>query len=1002
MKMIRWAFGESHLSKGSPEDLLLVVGLKETERSQANGCIGEELGGVRSADGGGRVIARGVCGGVRRGVYSEMTLWYLRIKNQTLKADTVDLLIDTLTKGDCARIRGNGDSDGKRRLLLTHQEWSERYKKKTEGESKSKSNRGGFGGSRGQGRGRGRSNGGRGTRGRGGSHYHKDGGRGSSSSQDKSKIQCYNCQEYGHYAAECTNPRRERSHENNLIREENEPALLLSALEDKGEVFLNEENVNPRLKTGNGVVDQSKLWYLDTGASNHMTGDKKSFCKNGEHRKLQEVYYIPDLCSNIISLGQLSECGDEIKIKEPFLWVRDKTGRLLMKVQRSPNRLYKIELEEVRSTCLIAQISDPTWLWHARLGHLNFGALKTMSDKNMVEGMPKLYVPTQPCEGCLVGKQTRHSFPAHTNYRATKRLELIHGDLCGPISPPTPSVVERRNRTVVEMVRSNLKTMCMPDVLWGEAVNHAVYVLNRVTSKALKDSTPYEMWTGRKAHLGHLRVFGCVAHMRIVQSHLKKLDNRSMKLVHLGIEKGSKAYRLLDPDTGKLYVSRDVIFEEDQVWGWEKSTKVKATPGMSFTIEGFNTDEFYDDDFEPEPDSPQSDQIASQSDSDWTEQGPEPINPPVSPASPVTPNVTINSPSTASSSTGGGAPKRYRLLTDLYDETEEIDELMMIRNDEEPVSYTEASKKREWVEAMDAELSSIEKNKTWTLVDLPKNRKAIDLKWVYKGYVQKRGVDYDEVFAPVARIETKKKYMIRQPEDKYLKSLGFVRCAQEYSVYTKKKDDDVLIIGVYVDDLIVTGSCHKSIQDFKRDMKAKFEMSDLGLLSYYLGIEVNQQETGITLKQEAYARSILTKTRMIKCNPNKRPMEHKLKLTKDGEGELINPTEYRSIVGGLRYLTHTRPDISFAVGVVSRFMEKPTEQHLQAVKGILRYVKGTLDHGLLYTRGESKVTITGYSDSDLANDVNDRKSTGGMAFYVNGNLVTGHLKSSELVALIDM
>ncbi|GKF70278.1 zinc finger, CCHC-type containing protein, partial [Tanacetum coccineum] len=220
-----------------------------------------------------------------------------------------------------------------------------------------------------------RSNGGRGTRGRGGSHYHKDGGRGSSSSQDKSKIQCYNCQEYGHYAAECTNPRRERSQENNLIREENEPALLLSALEDKGEVFLNEENVNPRLKTGNGVVDQSKLWYLDTGASNHMTGDKEKFCdlnetvqgyvkfgnetkvriegkgtivfqcKNGEHQKLQEVYYIPDLCSNIISLGQLSECGDEIKIKEPFLRVRDKTGRLLMKVQRSPNRLYKIELE---------------------------------------------------------------------------------------------------------------------------------------------------------------------------------------------------------------------------------------------------------------------------------------------------------------------------------------------------------------------------------------------------------------------------------------------------------------------------------------------------------------------------------------------------------------------------------------------------------------------------------------------------------------------------------
>ncbi|GKC36157.1 retrotransposon protein, putative, unclassified, partial [Tanacetum coccineum] len=383
---------------------------------------------------------------------------------------TVEEVIGRL-KAHEERMKGYGDSD-ERRLLLTHQEWSERYKKKTEGESKSKSNRGGFGGSRGRGRGRGRSNGGRGTRGRGGSHYHKDGGRGSSSSQDKTKIQCYNCQDYGHYAGECTNPRRERSHENNLIQEhdDNEPALLLSSVNDEvGEVFLNEENVSPELRKPGDGVKRSSMWYLDTGASNHMTGDKHKFrdlnkttqgyvkfgneskvriegkgsivfqCKNGEHRKLDEVYYIPDLCSNIISLGQLAEGGDEIKIKDPFLWVHDEAGKLLMKVGRSPNRLYKIELEEVSSMCLTARFSDPTWLWHMRMGHINFTSMKHMAEKKMIEGMPRLDIPSQPCEGCLVGKQTRHSFPAHTNYRATKRLELIHGDLCGPISPPTPS-----------------------------------------------------------------------------------------------------------------------------------------------------------------------------------------------------------------------------------------------------------------------------------------------------------------------------------------------------------------------------------------------------------------------------------------------------------------------------------------------------------------------------------------------------------------------------------
>nr|GEU33305.1 hypothetical protein [Tanacetum cinerariifolium] len=1043
---------------------------------------------------------------------------------------TVEEVIGRL-KAHEERMKGHGDND-ERRLLLTHQEWSERNKKKIEGDSKSKSNRGGFGGSRGQGRGRGRSNGGRATSGRGGSHYQKNRGR------------------------ECTNPRRERSHENNLIQEENEPALLLSLLEDKGEVFLNEKKVNPRLNTGNGIVDQSKVWHLDTRASNHMTGDKEKFhdlnetiqgyvkfgnetrvriegngtivfqCKNGEHQKLQEVYYIPDLCSNIISLGQLSECGDEIKIKEPFLWVRDKSGRLLMKVQRSPNRLYKIELDEARSMCLIAQISDPTWLWHARLGHLNFGALKTMSDKNIVEAMPKMVIPLQLCEGCLVGKQTRNSYPTQTTYRASKRLELVHGDLCGPITPPTPTgnryfmllvddyssvmwvyllkakdealeVLKNFRKKVETETREKVKVLRRD----RGAVNHVVYVLNRVTSKALKDSTPYEMWTGRKTHLVHLKVFGCVAHIRIAKSHLKRLDDRSMKLVHLGIEKGSKAYRLLDPDTWKLYVSRYVVFEEQQAWMWEKRAKIKATHGMSFTVEGFNLEEPFEDEFDLEPSTPQhgSSHGSLQSDNDWgdgaqpinspldSQSSPQsiPINPRGTPESPIAPNSPIVSPRTASSSIGGAAPKRFRLLTDLYNQTEEVElhkELMMIRSDEEPVTYAEASKRMEWVKAMDSELASIEKNNTWSLVNLPKNRKAIGLKWVYKvkhdpsgkilkykarivakGYVHKYGVDYDEVFAPVARIKTvrvilalagsngwrvhhldvksaflneklEEEVYVSQPEgykkegeaekvyrlskalyglkqaprawnaclDKYLKSLGFIRCALEYSVYTKKEEGNFLIVGVYVDDLLVTCSCDRSIQNFKKEMNSKFEISDLGLLTYYLGIEVSQYGGRITLKQEAYAKNILVKTRMLDCNSTKSPMEHKLKLLKDDQGEPVNPTEYRSLVGGLRYLTHTRPDISLAVGIVSRFMKRPTVKHLQAVKTILRYVKGTLDYGLVYTKGEKKVKIIGYTDSDFANDVNDRRSTAGMAFYVNGNLVTWACSSVFMSKHIDI
>lgn len=119
--------------------------------------------------------------------------------------------------------------------------------------------------------------------------------------------------------------------------------------------------------------------------------------------------------------------------------------------------------------------------------------------------------------------------------------------------------------------------------------------------------------------------------------------------------------------------------------------------------------------------------------------------------------------------------------------------------------------------------------------------------------------------------------------DRYLKSLGFIRCAHEYSVYIKKNNGSLLIIGVYVDDLLVTGSCPKEVQSFKEDMSLKFEMSDLGPLTYYLGIEVNQQGDWITLKQEAYARTLLAKTRMNECNPATSPMDHKLQLKKEEE-----------------------------------------------------------------------------------------------------------------------
>lgn len=167
-----------------------------------------------------------------------------------------------------------------------------------------------------------------------------------------------------------------------------------------------------------------------------------------------------------------------------------------------------------------------------------------------------------------------------------------------------------------------------------------------------------------------------------------------------------------------------------------------------------------------------------------------------------------------------------------------------------------------------------------------------------------------------------------------------------------------------------------------------FQMSDLGLLSYYLGIEVSQTPSEITMSQVGYTKKILEKTKMSDCNSCQMPMEWRTKLSKLREEPPVEATYYHSIVRSLRYLVNTRPDISYSVGTMSQFMEKPTTQHLATMKQILRYIRGTLDMGCIYTKREKTTKLVGYSDSDLAGDLDDWKSTTSVAYFYGGNLIT--------------
>lgn len=153
------------------------------------------------------------------------------------------------------------------------------------------------------------------------------------------------------------------------------------------------------------------------------------------------------------------------------------------------------------------------------------------------------------------------------------------------------------------------------------------------------------------------------------------------------------------------------------------------------------------------------------------------------------------------------------------------------------------------------------------------------------------------------------------------------------------------------------------------------------------------------MKQIGYAKKIIEKAGMKGCNPTKYPMDPKEQLINDEGGKAVNATKFKSMVGGLRYLVHTRPDIAYSVGIISRFMERPTVLHQNAAKRILRYVQGTLQFGLVYTKDSGNHVLTGYADNDLAGSWDDRKSTGGMCFYLNDSLITWVSQKQRCVAL---
>ena len=328
---------------------------------------------------------------------------------------------------------------------------------------------------------------------------------------------------------------------------------------------------------------------------------------------------------------------------------------------------------------------------------------------------------------------------------------------------------------------------------------------------------------------------------------------------------------------------------------------------------------------------------------------------------------------------------------------------------------------------------------------------------VVKGYAQIFGVDFSDTFAPVARLDTirlllaiaaqkgwkiyqldvksaflngllEEEIYVEQPEgfavkgheddvyllkkalyglkqaprawysriDEHLMKLGFRKSLSETTLYIKGDDVNFIVVSVYVDNLLVTGSNVELVDKFKEDMKMVFEMTDLGEMTYFLGMEIKQKEEEVFISQKKYAKEILKKFRMDDCKSVDTPMSQKEKLTKEDEANKVDETLYRSLVGCLMYLTATRPDILHAVSLLSRFTNCATETHFIAAKRVLRYVKGTLVFGIKFCRSQTCI-LQGYSDSDWGGS-DDMKSTSGYCFNLGSGMFSWSCKKQDIVA----
>ncbi|CAH9096206.1 unnamed protein product [Cuscuta epithymum] len=864
---------------------------------------------------------------------------------------------------------------------------------------------------------------------------------------------------------------------------------------------------------------------------------------------LHNVKHVPDMRLNLISAGLLDDDGYSNNFGNG-IWKLTR-GSLIVARGKRCSKLYMTHPKIFKDRVNAVVNTDMTDLWHKRLGHMSEKGMSLLLKRNVLPGVHDIHLKkcshclagkqnrvsfkshppsrkecildlvhsdvcgpmkTRTLGGCsyfvtFIDDHSRKvwvytlkskdqvfevfkQFHASVERQTGKKLKCIRtdngGEYIGPFdaycrdhgirhqkSPPkTPQLnglAERMNRTLMERVRCLLSHAGLPNTFWGEALNTAVHVINLTPCVPLSFDVPDRVWSGKDVSYRHLRVFGCKAFVHIPKDERAKLDVKSKPCVFLGYGQDEFGYRLYDPVHKKLIRSRDVVFVEDQTL---KDAEKKDT------VPQHNDDVTDLDPVPPQHVEPPLDndvQNDEQHDTDAPEQ-PEvdeefhseiPV-PDVPPFVPLRRSTRDRHPSTRFSA------NEYVLLTD----------------GGEPECYAEAMEdehKREWVEAMKDEMNSLHENNTFELVKLPKGKRALKNKWVYKvkteehtsqprykarlvvkGFSQRKGIDFDEIFSPVVKMgsirvvlglaasldleveqmdvktaflhgDLDKEIYMEQPEGFQVKGKEGYVCRLQKSLYGLKQaprqwykkfesvmgeqnyrkttsdhcvffqrfgDDDFIILLLYVDDMLIVGKNAERITQLKMQLGKSFAMKDLGPAKQILGIRITRDRAlkKLHMSQEQYIEKVLRRFNMDKAKEVSSPLTTNFRLTdkdcpsSEKKIEEMDRVPYASAVGSLMYaMVCTRPDIAHAVGVVSRFLSNPGKKHWEAVKWILRYLRGTSKLGITFGNGEP--VLVGYTDSDMAGNKDNMKSTSGYLMTFAGGAVSWQSRLQKCVVL---